>query len=201
MSGNGANGSARPRSRRQTAALLFVCLAAGLAVMALFEASGDALAEAESEAPVIELRQPEVVLIGGGTLPGETANLLPGRVLSQEHELRNTGAVPVRYSLAFTTREGFAAALGPALVVEMRVADPHDGCAPFAGQLLSSGSLASFSVGDSAAGKQPGDRTLWPGEVEVLCSRILFVPSSDDRYQAARVAIGLVVVAEAIDEL
>jgi hypothetical protein len=207
MSGHGAIGSARPRSRRQKGALLLVGLAAGLAVMALFEGSGDALAEAEADAPVIELRQPEVVLIGGDTLPGETANLAPGRVLSQEYELRNTGDVPVRYSLAFATREAeaadlaTAADLAPALFVEMRLAHPRDGCASFAGELLSADSLAAFSVGGSTSGGQPRQRTLRPGGVEVLCSRMLFVPSADDRYQASRVAVRLVVVAEAIDDL
>lgn len=141
--------------------------------------------------------------VGETTLPVDTSLLAPGDRVDGRVEIVNEGTLPLRYAVVAERDRSTVVSLLDVLDWSIWAGSSDAGCSPVPapGDLLFSGSMSTDQiVGDPAIGADTGDRSLDPGQVDVLCFEVVLPVGTDDAYQAADAIVRLVVAAEQATE-
>jgi hypothetical protein len=182
----------RERRRRRFLLLLLVVLSAlpsvTTSVISISEFHERAISETDAWAP-----QPIDVHVDPALLM-QVQGMLPGDRHRGDLSVANAGADPLRYALVSSSTDMDGRGLRDVLEAEIRSAG--NGCDALDGDLLYRGPLIGAGLGDPAAGKHPGDRSLGPGEREVLCVEVALPEAAGNRHQRSRTTVTFTVVAE-----
>jgi hypothetical protein len=184
----------RPRRRRRRWLLLLLLLISVIPSVVTTTISiglfaDGAIIEDAAWAPApVQIRAEPSLIIG-------ITDMLPGDERHAQIVIENLGADAVRYSIAVASTNDDGKRLRESLVLRVSAADPS--CAEAtADRLIFEGSLATASVGDPAAGGQPGDRALEPAGRETVCVTVLLPAESSNAVQAAETTVTFAINAE-----
>ncbi len=134
--------------------------------------------------------------VGTRTTPIVVSNIAPGDRMVGSVELLNAGSLPLRYSLSFETS---AQPLTGLLSWDIWTASACEPGPSPAEALVSDRRLTAGSVallGDPASGEDPGDRTIDPGAVELVCFAATMAIDAPDSAQGVASRHELTVAAE-----
>jgi hypothetical protein len=184
----------RQRRRRRRLLLLLLLLVSAIPSIVttsisigLF-ADGAVIEDAAWAPAPVEIRAEPSLILG-------VTNMLPGDERHAEIAIENLGADPLRYSIAVASTNEDGKALGDVLMLRLSTADPDCSDAA-ADQAIFVGSLAAASVGDPAAGAQPGDRMLEPAGRETVCVTVHLPAGASDAFQSAETTVTFAIHAE-----
>ncbi len=156
--------------------LLAGSLSAGALSLALFTSSAAVSGNAFTAGTVVIGATPATAAL-------TAANMMPGDVVNGSITVTNSGTAQLRYAMSSVSTNADAKNLRDQLTLSIKSLGTS--CAAFDGTTLYTGALNGAAFGSSAAGAQPGDRTLDAGTNEVLCLRATLPSSTGNTFQGA----------------
>lgn len=197
--------AARGRRRRRRQAGLVGSLSATALVMGLLASSTGGVNALFTDSEDVGANDFTTGTLDLATAPTTAAviyqNMVPGDTVTGPLTVTNGGSTPLRYSVRSTTTENtLAAQLDLGVKVGVTSCTGTTGFNASGTVLYGPGALGTTStaalVGSSAAGSDPGDRTLAPGASETLCFHVALPTSSSNAYQGLATTATFQFVAE-----